>query len=177
MGQECKPDAPINGWTVGTLREHVAAMLEERRSMVIAMLDERRDTVMALLNERDRRLEERFTAQKDALAQATTNLDSYKTTANEFRATIADNNRRFATREEWSSGHSSLIDRVDTEARFLTQRMDNMDKLRNGIDVRLVTIESRVGYMSLTNFLSVLAILISIATIVTNALHFWPHSQ
>ena len=81
-------------WTIETLREHV----------------------LALLNERDRQYRQRFIAQERAVSKAETAAEKRFDAVNEFRSTLADQQR-------------TLMPRVEAELHF----------------ARLATVEKAVG--------------------------------
>jgi uncharacterized protein (DUF1015 family) len=176
MGEPCKPTDPIGSWPYRQLRE---------------LLDERRDALVALLNERDRRMEERFNSQEEALRKAANALEVYKSDANHFRAEIAENNKLYIQESTYNLRQRQLEEQLSALQTLIFQRMDNMDKLRNEIDRRVLqmeglvkdltkiddlvrdvqTMKDRTGYVSLTFAMAGLSLLISLGYVVLEFIH------
>ena len=160
MGDACKPSDPIGGWTVGTLFQHLTQLLNERR-----------DQMLTLLDERDRRMDERFRAQQEALHITATNLESYKQTANELRGVIEDANRIFLTTKAFEEAHKNLETLVESVNRFSNQRMDGMDRERNQIKLDVVTLMAKSGTVNVGFIMSGVAVAVALAVGVLGYLH------
>jgi hypothetical protein len=122
----------------------------------------------ALLHERDRRMEERFEGQNQALKRAEKQLDAYKEASNEWRDTLNDLAGKLLTRVEWDNSHRLLIDRFETWSKSSDARFDTVNNRVAEIDKRLVVIEGRSGYVSLTLIISGMALLVALGA----ALHW-----
>jgi hypothetical protein len=160
VAEPCKSTDSIGGWNVETLRQHLTQLLDERRVQMVGLLEER-----------DRRLEERFKAQEQAVKMTAANLETQRVVANEFRATIADNNKLFMTESAFYEAHKALLTQVDNKTRFADQRMTNMDAERNALKDRLIVIESRVGFVSTSMIMAGLALLMALGEAVIMIWH------
>lgn len=85
--------------------------------------------LLALLTERDQRYQERFEAQERALESARDATDKRLEAMNEFRAQLGDYQNRLITRAEYSTAHSTLVDRIDD----LSGRLAKFEGTSNGM--------------------------------------------
>lgn len=117
----------------------------------------------ALMAERDRRMEERFTSQEQALRVATNALADYKTSANEWRATLNDVRQLTLSRAEYDAKHQALID-----------KMDARDQAREDLSGRVALLESqaRQRVSSLTIWLMGAGVMISLLVGIFGLLRF-----
>lgn len=88
-GQAGETKSAPSSWTIDSLKAHYDAL----RASDKELSETRHRHAQELREAADKRYEQRFQAQETSLA-------SYKTTANEFRGTIADTNSRFISRSE-----------------------------------------------------------------------------
>lgn len=141
----------------------------------LAVLEERLSALVTFLAERDRRLEERFVAQKAAILRAELSLDAYKAASNEWRGALADSGNKMLVRVEWEAAQKALVDRMDVGSRIADSRLSEIDsrlsKAHNELDKRVVVIEGRAGYASITLLLSVAALLIAFGGIFWGSIH------
>lgn len=93
-------------WTIDTLKQYV-------------------DVVFA---ERDKRDEQRFDAQKEAVSKAEIATEKRFDGVNEFRNTLSDQQTRLLNRTEYESNHSALIDKINA----VTDRLNRMDGQEQG---------------------------------------------
>lgn len=146
-------DEKIEGWTVETLRQHILAVLEEQ----------------------DKRLEARFLSQEVGRVAAADEFSRYRSSNNEWRGALDDSRKSMVPREEWSSHHRQLEERLSIELRSRDQRIEAGDHERNSLRERLVKIESRAGYVSLGVVMSGISLLVAIAVAIVSVVHLGPH--
>jgi hypothetical protein len=117
--------------------------------------------VITIMNEREKRLDERFLSQEKAGVRLAEELAGYKSQSNEWRGALNDNTVKLLLRTEYDVAHRTLVERVE-----------QVSKSVSAVNDRLIPIESRSGYASITLILSSLgAVLGTIALIHTLALH------
>jgi len=132
-------ESSVSGWTVDTLHDHLQRLLEERRvhysaqieavRELIAALDERHTqrftAVEQMFHSGERRFEERFEAQKEAVSNALIAADRAVGKAevasekrfdsvNEFRAALADQTARLMPRTESEARLSAMAEKLDS---------------------------------------------------------------
>jgi len=70
----------------------------------------------------------RFTSVQEAVTKAEAATEKRFEGVNEFRSTLADQQRTFVPRSEYEAGHVELSDRVDE----LRTRLDKMENMKQG---------------------------------------------
>lgn len=97
-------------WTVETLLEHINKILDDR----------------------DRRYEQRFEAQQRAIDKADTATEKRFEGVNEFRQSLADQNKMFLQRTEYESNHLRLMEAHEELARRVEAFEGRSSGLRQG---------------------------------------------
>jgi hypothetical protein len=87
------------------------------------------DTLKLLLDERDRRYEQRFESQKEAVSKATAALERRLEGMNEIRAAMSEQAATFLPRGEYDSAHDSLVARVND----LNDRINRTEGKSSGV--------------------------------------------
>lgn len=128
-GGETKDDP--SGWTVDTLR----AMMEAR------------------IGEMDKRYEQRFTAQQDAIIKSESATERRFESVNEFRAQLADQASRFMPRIESISRHDATAEKISD----LSSRLDVAAGRTSGLDKGWALLVAAVGVAG-----AVIAIVVSL---------------
>lgn len=145
----------MNDWTMDTLHRHLELLINNRY-----------DTILALMGERAKLLDERFSAQNDALSRADHALERAQGAANEWRGALEDSRITFVTRTEWDSAHREDTTRFNSETQLIMDRMDVIRQVNQAIDSRLVRLESRSGYISITMVISVMSFFVAVGVAV-----------
>ena len=125
-------ESSVSGWTVDTLHDHLQRLLEERRVHFIEQItaldkrhEERFKAVEAMFRLGEKRFEERFEAQKEAVSNALIAADRAVGKAevasekrfdsvNEFRAALADQTARLMPRTESEARLSAMAEKLDS---------------------------------------------------------------
>lgn len=82
----------VSGWTVDTLKEHVDSMMAEK----------------------DKRDEQRFIAQKEAIGKVETATEKRFESVNEFRAQLSDQTRTLLPRTEFEAIKKAFDEKIET---------------------------------------------------------------
>ena len=115
-------------------------------------IEELRIALMMLSSERKQQLDERFRAFELAFERSLAAQQRRDEAANEWRGALDDVTGKSMSRIEWDTAHRLLLDRFESVVTVL-----------NTVDRRLVLIEGRQGYASLTMIMSIVAIFITLA--------------
>jgi hypothetical protein len=94
--------------------EHVS-----QREFLERIIDELDSRYQQLLAERDARYQQQFTSAREAVDKAETSLREYKTSANEFRGTLADQAKTFVPRIEYESTIKELRAMNEAQAKLI----------------------------------------------------------
>ena len=135
MPEDKKPDA--NSWTVSTALHHLQELIREFRSHVDVRF-----------NEADKRYEQRFVAQQEAMelarkaAAAATdkaefNSDKWRQSANEWREAMNDRERKFLPRDE-----------AMKDVRALEDKINDLKASRSNLEGKSYTANMFWGYLS-----------------------------
>lgn len=144
-------EAPVSGWTVDTLREH----LSQRISDLDRLLSARMDDADKAITRADSASEQRFAS------------------VNEFRGALSDQQRDLLRRGEYTTAHEALIERVTAltervvamELR-LTSRLDRGEGITSGASVQRTERRLDMGQV-----IAVIAVIAAIAAVVISAVH------
>lgn len=124
------------------------------------MLKQQNDFNAAILKERDERLLQKFESLATAINKAETATENRFKGVNEFRATLADQQKTFLGASEYKSAHQNLLDLVNTSTKttndtIITQkeRIDKIDNMKQGGQNIWILIVGIVGFiMGMTSF-------------------------
>jgi hypothetical protein len=97
-----------SGWTVGTLKEHVEAILEQKDIRDRQQYDASQRALDAALLAADRAVLAALSAAKEAVIKAETATERRFDSVNEFRQTLSDQAATFMSRAEWATAHQAL---------------------------------------------------------------------
>jgi hypothetical protein len=90
-----------SGWTVDTLREHVAARIEDQSAFFNQRMDDADRAIQAALHAADK-----------AAVKAEVASEKRFEGVNEFRSALADQQRTLLTRGEYDAAYGALLERV-----------------------------------------------------------------
>jgi Mg2+ and Co2+ transporter CorA len=126
-----------SAWTIDSLHEHLVDAIAALREWIADHLHSNE----RLLEEMDRRYQQRFEAQQLAIDKAERTINDRLQGMNEFRATLDDQNKTFATRDELGLGLTNIADkistldtRLNTEVRRIDNRLDTTSGTVSGAD-------------------------------------------
>jgi hypothetical protein len=112
---------------------------------------------------------ERFRQHELAAKRIAEEFSQYRIQSNEWRSALrdahADREGLTVTRAEWSATHRELRTQTEADIKVLSERIDVAWQHRNGLNDRLIKIESRAGYVSLVAIGSTIALLLSLGEI------------
>lgn len=131
------------GWTIETLRTYLDTRIEES----------------------DRRYEQRFISQQDALQKQEEAIERRFGAVNEFRESLADATKTYMPRMESNNRYDSVIVKIDDHCRqdvlLHTQLNDRMDAISHRLDLRegelLGSQTARTTTLTIVGILAVIA--------------------
>ncbi len=156
-------EAEVSGWTVNTLHSHVRQLLEERDHRYQVRYDLVKDGVSALMTEADKRYEQRFIAQQEAIqaallaqkevvqaaliaadrAVAKAEMASEKRFegVNEFRATLSDQAANLMPRAEAEARIQAMSDKLGEVA----DRVNRSEGQGQGVAISWAVLVAVIG--------------------------------
>ena len=94
-----------------------------------------RQLVLSIMDERDKRYQERFEAQQEALGKVEEATEKRFESVNEFRAAMTDRDILYMPRSESLAQHVSTLERIENHSRedlvsheAINKRLDNLSK-------------------------------------------------
>ncbi len=114
----------VSGWTVDTLREFIMKIQADQ----VKLLDERFATqtkaVDAAFAAAEKAVQMALESAEKSVAKAEISVERRFESVNEFRAQLSDQAGTFLSRNEYSTAHQALIDKVEVNARNINDRLD-----------------------------------------------------
>ncbi len=100
-----EPTAPVSGWTVDTLREHLAQRITDQG----VRLDQR-------MNDADKAIQAALGSAETAVSKAEAASEKRFEGINEFRGALADQQRELLPRSEYRAEQKAMSDRIASNA-------------------------------------------------------------
>ena len=119
-------------WTIGTLKEFILALMDERNDRYAQRFAAQEEAVHAALSAAD-----------VALTKAETASERRFESVNEFRAQLTDQTREFIRRTEYMQAHETLTEQV----RSLTARVDRTEGRSGGLHAGWGMLVGAVGLL------------------------------
>jgi hypothetical protein len=170
----------ISGWTVGTLRAHVLALVAEadRRYVELRTADDLR--YQQRFDAQEKAVRDALAAAKEAVTAALTAADRAVIKAedaatkrfdavNEFRGQLADQAAGFMPRAEYTVQHRAMMEKLDDAIRRSDERYASIVNAQTALLSQQVG-SSTTGDRYRATILAVAAILVSVSAVLTAVL-------
>jgi hypothetical protein len=129
------------------------------------------DTLAVQLAALDRRLTDALVARDREEKVRAEELMAWREAHNNLLRFNSETVNKMQNKDEYEQCHKALESKIESDGKFIMQRLDSMDSQRNAMKVDLTTVMARAGYVSAGFIMAAVSLVIALGVGILDFLH------